>query len=192
MSRLFKSGSRTGIGISVEIDAVRLAESSGGRVIRCAEVSYPPGVTPQGDEFSTFLRRCLSGFSSSWQRASVWATGSLPSLQIRCLALPAQPRGGSVTDLVYWTFRKDVPFDTAGTVFDYGIEDSGGADGMRVSAYTVDRLEFERFTAPFTQAGIRLDGVVIPSFAMRALLGCRTGRQPVPGWGCLPVRMPRR
>ncbi len=166
-----------GIGISVETDAVRLAESRGGKVIRCAEYPYPSGVTPQGEAFPTFLRRCLSGFSSSWQRASIWATGSLPSLQIRYLALPPQPRGGSVTDLVYWTFRKDVPFDTAGTVFDYGIEDSGGPDGMRVSAYTVDRAEFERFTAPFTQAGIRLAGVVIPSFAMRALLRVQDGAE---------------
>ncbi len=164
---------RSTIGVSIETDAVRLSEAHNGHVVRCDSLAYPPGVTPGSESFPAFLRRCLSGFSSRWHQAAVWATGSLPSVQIRYLALPPQ-KGGSVTDMVYWSFRKDLPFEADKTVFDYGIEVNGsGGEGLRVTAYTTERGDLERFTAPFRAAGVELAGVVIPAFAMRAIMQAR-------------------
>ncbi len=166
---------RTSIGVSIETDAVRLAVARHGRVIRCDSIAYPPGVSPGSEAFPAFLRRCLSGFSSRWRQAAVWATGSLPSVQIRYLSLPPR-KGGSMTDMVYWSFRKDLPFEADKTVFDYGVEAGGtGGEGLRVTAYTTERGDIERFMAPFRAAGADLAGVVIPAFAMRAVMQASPG-----------------
>ncbi len=172
LNRFLPETGATGIGISLEPDAVRMAESHRGRVVRSAAMPYPPGMTVDASTFPAFLRRCLSGFSSRFNRIPVWVVGSLPSLQIRYLVLPAV-RGGSVSDMVYWTFRKDLPFDAAQTVFDYGTEHETAVDGVariHVTAYTALRSETDALNALFTAAGVRLAGIVIPAFAMRNIM----------------------
>jgi len=172
LNRFLPETGATGIGVSLEPDAVRMVESHRGRVVRCAAVPYPPGIAVESSAFPAFLRRCLSGFSPRFSRMPVWVVGSLPSLQIRYLMLPAV-RGGAVSDMVYWTFRKDLPFAADQTVFDYGAEHETVIDGaarIHVTAYTALRSETDALHALFTKAGVRLAGIVIPAFAMRNLL----------------------
>lgn len=180
LTELLQEMSATVIGVSIEADALRMAESRSGRVIRCASKPYPPGVTPSSDAFPAFLRQSLAGFSSRLRTVPVWATGSLPSLQTRYLTLPAG-RHRAVGEMAYWTFRKDLPFDAAQTLFDYGVEcgsGSGSETKTNVTAYTALRDEADSLTSLFASAGIRLAGIVIPAFAMRAVMQACMGNEP--------------
>jgi hypothetical protein len=173
---MLKKVSRAGIGVSVEADGLRMAESHGGRVLRCASKAYPPGVSPTSDGFPAFLRQSLTGFSSQLRRVPVWAVGCLPSLQVRYLSLPV-PQQKSTGDMVYWTFRKDLPFDAAQTLFDYEVECESGSGveaKTHVTAYTALREETDSVAALFAKAGISLAGLVIPAFAMRGVLQADT------------------
>ncbi len=173
--------SRTGIGVSLEADGIRMAESQGGRVLRCASKVYPPGVSLSSDDFPAFLRQTLTGFSSQLRRAPVWAVGCLPSLQVRYLSLPV-PRNKATGDMVYWTFRKDLPFDPVQTLFDYEVEcESGSGNDVKthVTAYTALREEADSMAALFRKADVGLAGLVIPAFAMRAVLQSGEGRSGV-------------
>lgn len=181
--------SRTVIGVSLEADAVRMAECRRGKVVRCSSRAYPPGVSPESEGFPVFLKTCMTGFSSRFRRVPVWLAVSPPSLQIRYLALPVVRRR-EFSDMVYWTFRKDLPFDPAHTLFDYGRElvwPDGKAERAGVTAYTVLREEVDAISARFVAAGIDLAGIVIPTFAMRHLLQGQRGVTAAGGGTCLSL-----
>jgi len=170
LTELLRQMSATVIGISVETDALRLAESHAGRVVRCVSKAYPPGGGPGSEGFAAFLRQTLTGFSAHWRRVPVWAVGHCASLQTRFLTVPTGRRR-EVGDMAYWAFRKDLPFDAGQTLFDYGIEGGDAAgDKTHVTAYTALREEVAALQALFAKAGIQLTGVVIPPFAMRAMM----------------------
>ncbi len=165
------SGARA-VGISIECDALRMAESQSGRVLRCGEYLYPSGVAPGTGSFAGFLKDRLNTFCPSYRHMTVWVSDSLPSLQTRYLTLPAG-RHRAVGDMVYWAFRKDLPFDAAQTLFDYGVEGGSGSGNdakLSVTAYTALREETAALNSLFSRAGIRLAGIVIPVFAMRAVM----------------------
>ncbi len=166
----------TGIGVEIDTEGVRMAESRRGRVVRCASAPCPAGVTPESAEFPAFLKRALDEFRAKNRRAPVWAVGCPPSMQIRYLKLHAAG-ADSPTDMIYWTFRKDLPFDAQQTLFDYGIEHTSGSGknrSLHVTAYTALQKEVETTKDVFEKAGITPAGIVIPPFAIRNLVqaGC--------------------
>ncbi len=180
---------RVAIGVSLEADAVRMAECRRGKVVRCASRAYPPGVSPESEGFPAFLKTCMTGFSSRFRRLPIWLAVSPPSLQIRYLTLPVV-RSSEFSDMVYWTFRKDLPFDPVQTLFDYGRESvwmDGKVERAGVTAYTVQREEADAYVARFAAVGIDLAGIVIPAFAMRNLLQGQRGVAEASGGTCLSL-----
>jgi len=171
---------RGAIGVSLETDAVRMAESRGGRISRCASVAYPPDMSREREGIAVFLKHALREFTPALHRLPVWAVGCFPSLHVRYMNLPAL-RSGSVSDMVYWTFRNELPFDGVRTLFDYGIEGGGGSgpDGrINVTAYTASRSDTDALAALFAAADVRLAGIVIPAFAMRNMMRLQMDGQP--------------
>ena len=166
-------GGRSVLGVHLDIDSLRLVEVARGRIANWANVPYPAGLAPTAKEFPAFLKSSLAGYNSTFRRSALWVVGSLPSLQVRFLALPkARPR--QMSHLVYWTFRKEIPFDVAQTAFDYDAEGgdpaaTGSAKKTDVTAYTVAQAEVAALTGAFEEAGFHVDGLLLPSFAMRNL-----------------------
>lgn len=185
--QLQEQGGRAVIGVHLDIDALRVVEMSRGRISQWANVPYPPGLQASSKEFPAFLKKSLADFHSVFRRASIWAVGPLPSLQVRFLSLPkARPR--QLSNLVYWTFRKEIPFDAAQTVFDYDVEgDVAGAGATKkttdATAYTVAQGDVNALVDLFDSAGVHVDGVVIPSFALRNLFRVHPQNQPGPVLG---------
>ena len=119
------------------------------------------------------LRDALAPFSLRRRACHCWALGALPSLQIRLLTMP-KPRTGQASQMVYWAFRRELPFDAEATQFDYDVEweyQAEGAQQVDVTAYTSLRTEVDALQALFAAAEVQLDGIVIPHFALRNL--CR-------------------
>ncbi len=168
---------RNQVGIHLDLGAVRVVEVSHGHVKDWQSTPYPEGLHPGAPGFAGFLKKTLADIAGI-RHAPVWVVGPLPSLQVRFLSLPrVRPR--QISNLVYWTFRKEIPFDAARAYFDYDVEGEGPAPGQHrqldVTAYTVAHEDVHALTALFKEAGIELDGVMIPSFAMRSVF--RTVRQ---------------
>ena len=175
-AELQEPGGRHVVGVHLDIDSLRVAAVNRGRVVRWASVPYPDGVQPGSKDFPAFLKTGMADFHSAFSRASLWVVGPLPSLQVRFLSLPkGRPR--QLSNLVYWTFRKEIPFDPVQTVFDYDVEGDLAASGQSkktdVTAYTVARGDVDALVETFDRAGLRVDGVVLPSFALRNLLGAQ-------------------
>lgn len=160
------------LGVHLDVDSLRMVLVRRGRILRWQCLPYPDGLRPDTDDFPAFLKTHLDPMQPVFRRASLWVVGPLPSLQVRFLSLPrARPR--QLASLVYWTFRKEIPFDAAQTVFDFDIEGEGGAGAsprrVDATACTVARADLEALAGPFERAGHAVDGVVIPSFALRNL-----------------------
>lgn len=161
------------VGVHLDLDSMRVVEVSRGRVVRWFVAPYPPGQQPGSKEFSAFLKARLGEFGSMLRHTAIWVVGPTPSLQMRFLTLP-RTRPRLLSNLVYWTFRKEIPFDVAQTAFDYDAEGgdpaaTGSAKKTDVTAYTVAQAEVAALTGAFEQAGFHVDGLLLPSFAMRNL-----------------------
>ena len=176
-AELQEQNGRCVVGVHLDVDSLRVVEVIRGRVARWASVPYPPELAPGAKDFPAFLKKCLADFHSAFRRASLWVVGPLPSLQVRFLSLP-KTRPRQLPNLVYWTFRKEIPFEPAQTIFDYDVEGDGGVAGPAkkttdATAYTVGRSDVDALVDQFEAAGLPVDGVVIPSFALRNLFGVR-------------------
>ena len=161
------------VGVHLDLDAMRVVEVNRGRVVRWFVAPYPPGQQPGSKEFPAFLKARLGEFESMLRHTAIWVVGPTPSLQMRFLTLP-RTRPRLLSNLVYWTFRKEIPFDVAQTAFDYDAEGgdpaaTGSAKKTDVTAYTVAQAEVAALTGAFEQAGFHVDGLLLPSFAMRNL-----------------------
>ncbi len=174
---LQEQGGRCVVGVHLDIDSLRVAEVSRGRVARWSCVSYPAGLSPDSPEFPAFLKKNLAEYHSAFRRASIWVVGPLPSLQVRFLSLPrVRPR--QLSNLVYWTFRKEIPFDPKQTIFDYDVESEASTPGAskkttEATAYTVAKSDAQAIVDLFAAAGYPVDGIAISSFALRNLFGIR-------------------
>lgn len=169
VKKTFRRGT---IGVSIEIDAIHLSESYGGRIFRHASMGYPADMPQGAEQLSTFLHDALRTFCPGFRQHAIWAVGSLSNLHVRYMTLPAV-RSGSFSDMVYWAFRNEIPFNTTETIFDYSIE--GGSskdqeDKVHVTAYTALRSDVDVIVRLFAAARIDLAGIVIPSFAMRNMM----------------------
>jgi len=149
-----------------------LAECHRGRVVRCAEFAYPAGTAPDTVGFEHLLKDRLAAFCPRYRHLPVWVSDGLPGLQVRYLQLPSVA-AGAVDDMVYWAFRKDLPFVAVQTLFDYDVEMVAGPSAsakMHVMAYTAPRQEVAALGALLGRAQIHPAGIVIPPFAMRNLV----------------------
>ncbi len=165
-------GSRNQVGLHLDLDALRVVEVSHGRIKDWVSVPYPAGLAPGDAGFPEFLRKALADLPGV-RHAGVWVVGPTPSLQVRFLSL-AKVRPRQLSNLVYWTFRKEIPFDAAQVIFDYAVEGEvstvGQARRIDATAYTVAHEDVDQLSGMLGDAGLPLDGVAIPSFAMRAVM----------------------
>jgi Tfp pilus assembly PilM family ATPase len=169
-TEVVEAADRCTLGVHLDLEALRIAEVVHGELVNWTRVPYPNGLRPGSSGFATFLKDCINDFYPLHRRAAIWAVAPLPSMQVRFLSIPkVRPR--QLSNLVYWTFRKEIPFDPVLTVFDYDVEGEVSVPGepkrVDVTAYTVSQADVDAVTGWFRQAGLALDGLMIPSFALR-------------------------
>lgn len=176
INRLAGQIRRTSVGIAVEPDAIRFSRSVRGSVVASRTVGLPAGVDAGAPGFGKYLRQELARFAPGWRRCSLWLCSGVNSLQMRHLSVQ-KVKAGALPNLAYWTFRKDLPFDAKRSVFDFGQEPLGEEAKWRLTAYTASRSDVEEVAQSLGEAGVRLTGIVIPAFAMRAVLADYSARK---------------
>jgi len=102
----FDPSRRHVVGVHLDHDALRWVEWKHGHIAAWKHLSYPSGLQIDSDAFAEFLR---NAFSNCPADLPLWLVSSFPSLQLRFLALP-KVRPSQLSNLVYWTYRKELPF----------------------------------------------------------------------------------
>lgn len=175
-------GRGTTIGVHIDRNGLRLARLSHAKLVDFKYFPAEGEIDVGSPAFISFLRGSMSKFCGGYQRASIWATYAFPSMHVRHIRIP-RVTSRQVSNAVYWTVKKEVPFDDAETLLDHVVEGEVTEDGVRkiaVTAYTVSREQAHNLKQAFSASGFRLAGITIPFFAFRNMF--------TSGWIAIPDR----
>jgi len=172
------------VGIDIGHDYLRLvkvAESGGKfRIIDRKRLPLPSGASRSAPEFSAFLNASLTSFCGSVGQADLWVAISAGGVEVHHVRIPKVPKK-QIANAVYWTAKKEFPFDEKEMVFDFELQGEVIERGItRLSAmvYTAPRQDIEDLKNLFSRIGWPLTGVSIIPFAMQNLF--RSGWIPSP------------
>ncbi|HUH65024.1 MAG TPA: pilus assembly protein PilM [Syntrophales bacterium] len=135
-------------------------------------VPYPQGMTRRSPGFSDFLRDELNKFcGGNLRNANLWAIMSAARVNVRHINIPKVAKK-QIENAVYWTIKKETPFDDKDTVFDYEIQREVTEQGVgkwQTMVYTAPKEEIEDIRTLFSGIGLPLTGISITPFAIQNL-----------------------
>ena len=172
--------SPTVVGIDIGHECIYLAHSierssQKWQVINRRRLPLPPGAARSTPEFAAFLKATLSSFCVSIVHPNLWVIMSSAKVDVRYIRIPKVPKK-QISNAVYWTARKNVPFDEKELIFDYDVQGEvieKGIPKLAVMVYTAHRVEVEDTKNLFSKIGWPLTGISIVPFAMQNFF--RTG-----------------
>jgi len=168
------------VGIDIGHDCLRLvraAETTGGqwKIIDRRRFALPPGTPRDAPEFSSFLKSSLASACGSAKRSDLWVIMSAERVDIHHIRIPKVPRK-QIANAVYWTVKKETPFDEKEMLFDFEMQGEvveQGISKLAVMVYMAPCQEIQEFKALFSRIGWPLTGISLVSFATQNLF--RTG-----------------
>jgi len=180
---LSASGRETATGIHISGSGMSVVRLSRGQVVDIARIPFEPGVTPASESFAPFLRKTLVKACAGMRRTALWVGYAFPSMHVRHFTVPRVP-ARQLSNAVFWTFRKELPFDEESTIFDFIVDGEVEEDGVRkmsVTAHMAMRSEVEACRAAFESAGFPPSGITLPFFAYMNLFRAAwvAGMEPV-------------
>lgn len=179
--RLFMFQRPVQVGVVVghrDITLAAVSPSAGDRRFRLLDfrnVPVAPEVKQDRKRFEAFLKKALGRFCAGYHHVDIWSTIPSARVEIRHVLIPKVPEK-QVANAVYWTYKKQAPFDEREMIFDFellGEVGAGGARRIQALAYSVPRAEVEDWKQRFMRAGYPLRGVSIVPFAVQNFF--RTG-----------------
>lgn len=164
------------VGIDIGHDYLRLVqieETAGGKLEILARRRFAvPSKTPRdGPEFAAFLKSSLASVCGSAKQPDLWVNISSGRVDVHHIRIPKVSKK-QLTNVVYWTAKKETPFDEAEMVFDFETQGEvidQGIPKMAVMVYTAPRQEIEDLQALFTRIGRPLTGISIVPFSVQNL-----------------------
>ena len=164
------------IGIDIGHDYLRLvraAETAGGKweIIDRRRFALPPNTSRETPEFAAFLKSSLASVCGSAKQSDLWVIMSAVRVDVRHTRIPRVPRK-QIANAVYWTVRKEIPFDEKEMVFDFETQGEiieQGIPKLAVMVYTAPRREIEDLKGLFSRIGWPLTGISIVPFAVQNL-----------------------
>jgi len=136
-------------------------------------VPLEPNIPKDSPEFSEFLRVALSDFCGPSEKCELWAVMSSAFLEMRDIRIPSKVPKDQILNAVYWTIKKEVPFnekesllnfEILGDVFEQGISKTA------VRVYTAPREEVAQLRDLFAKSGYALTGISVAPFAIQNLI----------------------
>ena len=166
-----------------DLKLVKAGRSSDKRIdlLDWARIPLDPEIPRSHPDFPKFLRQALLRFLAPHRVVDLWA--SIPSAQVetRYLKVPRVPQK-QLANTVYWSYRKQSPFDEKETLFDFhvlGEAEEAGARRIAVMASIAPKSVIEETRELFARAGFPLAGISIVPFAIQNLM--LAGRIPAYG-----------
>lgn len=135
-------------------------------------VPFEEGVGMDSPRFVPFLKAALTNFRGSTGKYAVWSSMSSARVETRCLRIPKVTKK-QISNAVFWTFKKEIPYNDESDIFDFDILDEiadNGVQKIEVMAYTAPKTEIHRMSELFHKAGFPLAGISIVPFAFQNLM----------------------
>lgn len=166
------------IGVDIGHSAIRLSKTlktTEGRKIFVDHkvIDYNNAkVTKGSPEFNSILKSALSSFCGNPANCDIWALISAAEISVSHIKVPRVPKK-QLDNIVYWTAKKDNPFEEKDFVFDFELQGEivdQGIPKYSVMFYLAPKKEVEKIKTIFSDIGIALTGVTITPFAIQNII----------------------
>jgi Tfp pilus assembly PilM family ATPase len=149
---------------------VRVDRASGEtpRLLDYAEVALEPGITGDRRRFSAFISSVLMNYCGPVKQVHLWVVVSSAYLARRLL-IPRVPKK-QIFNAVYWSYKKNVPFDDGRDIFDFEVLGNITEDGVKkieISACSLPKKVVDELQLLFFEAGYPLAGISSLPFAIQ-------------------------
>lgn len=162
------------VGVELGYNEIRLAKiSKRHQLIDFKSIPLTDDLNRTSADFPKMIKSALSGFIG--RDTELWAAVPSAGLELRYLKIPRLPRK-QVSNAVFWTYKKENPFNEREHVFDYenlGDIVDEGVKKTAVLAYSVPQTDVEELRSLFSRAGYPLTGITTVPFAFQNMF--RTG-----------------
>lgn len=164
------------IGVDLGHDALRLVKvrmisENRSEMLDYQNLPYPAEIHKGSPQFAKFLRKSLQQFNGSLKNVSVWSAVPAANVDIYNIRIPKVSKG-QIANAVYWTVKKENPFDEGENFLDFQVQKEVMEEGLAklaVLVYVAPKNEVADIKALFSKAGIQLEGISISPFAIQNL-----------------------
>ena len=164
------------IGIDIgesQLSLVKAARQSSRdwQILDVAVFPYPNGFIKGSTPYNQFIGDKIRSFCNV-QECSLWVLLASANVEIRHIRIPKVVKK-DISNAVYWTFKKEFPYDEAEFTMDYEVREevlAGGSAKLSVMAYISPKSETAALNSLFSSLGLSLAGITIQPFAVQNLL----------------------
>jgi Tfp pilus assembly PilM family ATPase len=159
----------------VKLVKVRQSSEKQWHLLGYRSVPLDPQISREDPEFSSFFRKTLTSFCGSSGKVALWSSVPSEGIEIRNILIPKVPKR-QIANVVFWSLKKEVPFDENKSVFDFeilGDVEKEGLQRISVLAWAVPEQEVQQLKALFNRSGFPLTGLSLSPFAIQNLIRTR-------------------
>ena len=150
------------------VKTARLADNEW-ELLDYKSVPFTHITTIKSPEYINFLKSEINEICANCKNPNLWAIMSAAKVNVRHIHIPKVAKK-QIENAVYWTIKKETPFDEKDTIFDFEIQGEVTEQGISkwlVMVYTAPREEVEEIKGMFSQMGLPLTGISITPFAIQ-------------------------
>lgn len=181
ISRLLFSKEKKSISVGIDVSgrSLRLVKAKKNtarewQILDVASFEYPNGTVKDSAPYKHFIEEKIKSFCNI-QECSLWSLISASNVEIRHIRIPKVAKK-DISNAVYWSFKKEYPYNDNEFTIDYEIRDEvlvGGSAKLSVMAYIAPKLEIEALKKLFSDMGLSLSGITTHPFAVQNILRSR-------------------
>ena len=127
----------------VKLVKIRQSSERQWHILGYRSVPFDPKISMEDPEFSIFFRTTLTSFCGSTGKVALWSSMPSEGIEIRNILIPRVPKR-QIANVVFWSLKKEVPFDENNSVFDFeilGEVEKEGVKAGRVNKRVAEELE---------------------------------------------------
>jgi type IV pilus assembly protein PilM len=132
-------------------------------------ISFAHISSRKSTEFVNFLKSEMTSFCGDFRNFNIWAIMSAAKVNVRHIRIPKVVKK-QIENAVYWTIKKETPFDEKDTIFDFEIQKEVTEQGVKkwlIMVYTAPSDQVDEIKKLFSQIGLQLTGISITPFAIQ-------------------------
>lgn len=176
LKNTFSFGKAINVGVDIgynDLKLVKISHSSDKKhkLVDYQRVPFESEIFKENPQFPRFLKSALTNFCGVSKKIEIWSAVSPLRADARYIKIPKVPKK-QITNAVYWTYKKDIPFNDKEVVFDYkllGDIIENGVQKTEVMVYTAPKQEIEDLKNLFSKIGFPLTGITSFPFASQNL-----------------------
>ncbi|MDD5435218.1 MAG: hypothetical protein PH343_07295, partial [Nitrospira sp.] len=170
------------LGIDIGYESLRLVKitrtsDNKWRLLDWKCVPIPVNISKWSAEFAAYLKSEILLFCSSVRGLNIWILMSAANVEVRHIRIPKVSKK-EIANAVYWTVKKEVPFDEKENFIDFELHGEiidQGITKLLIMAYIAPVKEVEDIKSFFAKIDLPLSGITIVPFAIQNIF--RPGRE---------------